>query len=267
VLIFLSGGNLFTGSISQVSKSFSPGIATESLALADSGFYPSPSTGFAPDVLERKIVKSTSIATEIDRGSFKESESKVLDIISNSDSILLNQNVNRYGKDKKSYFTGRYTIKVDTTKYDSVISQLKDIGEVTSFNEGQDDVTGRFEDLNIELEAEKEKLARFQQLFDEGADVEFKIQLTDRIFNQERRIKYLEDSLENIDIRVDYSTISLTLNEERSDYANIVFVKFSELVKSFVGSINLLFKFFFTIIPWVIAFFAIKFIWRLLRRR
>lgn len=242
-------------------------VATESLATAERGFYPTPSADFAPDVLERKIVKTTSIATEVDRGSFKDAENKVLSIVTSSESILLNQNANKIGKDKKSYFTGRYTIKVDTTKYDSVVSQLKGIGEVTSFNERQDDVTGRFEDINIELEAEKEKLARFQQLFDEAEVVEFKIQLTDRIFNQERRIKYLEDSLENIDLRVEYSTITLTLNEERSDYANIVFVKFSELVQRLVSSFNSLLKLLFYLVPWVIGFFIVKFIYGIIKRR
>ena len=73
------------------------------------------------------------------------------------------------------------------------------------------------------------------------------------IFDQERTIKYLEDSLKNIDKQVDYSTIYVTLNEKQSEYANIVFVKFSELVKRFVGSINSLLTLIFVVVPYAVA--------------
>jgi len=138
------------------------------------------------------------MSTEVERGTFKEAESKLLNIVSASDSILLNQNSNRRGRDKKTYHTGRYTLKIDTKKYDSVIAQIKDIGKVTSFTESQSDVTGRFQNINIELDSERARLSRYQRLFEETIDIEQKIKLTDRIFNQERTIRYMENSLKNL---------------------------------------------------------------------
>jgi len=206
------------------------------------------------------------MATDVERGTFKQAESKVKNIVTSSNSFLLNQNSNRYGKDKKSYYTGSYQIKVESSKYESVVAQLKDIGEVTSFRENTQDITGSYENTNIEIQVEKAKLTRYNQLFDETKDINQKIQLTDRIFSQERRIKYLEDSLSNIDQRVDYSTISLSLNEKRSEYVNVVFVKISELVKGFVNSLNSLLKFILYIIPWAAAFLIIMFIYKITRR-
>jgi len=263
----MSGSNLFSIS-SSIGRVSDASFGIEKMAVVSqsrTGIVPI-ADGFAPDILERRIVKTTSVMTEIERGTFKEAESKMLEIVKSSDSILLNQNVNKNGKDKKSFFVGRYNIKVDTAKYDSVVAQLKGIGEVTSFNENQQDVTGRFENLNVELEAENAKLSRYNQLYLETKDVEFKIQLTDRIFNQERRIKYLEDSLENIDKRVEYSTISITITEEKSKYVDVAIVKFSELIKSFVGSVNLLIKLFFMIIPWIIAIYIIRFLFKIIRK-
>lgn len=270
VFLFMFGGNLFGSTLGRtlsVSKVDSLGIVAESVAY-DQGYFPPPSSGdFAPEVEERKITKTTNIATEVERGKFKDAESKVLNIVKSSDSILLNQNSRKTGKGRKSYYTGSYSIKVDTTKYDSVVSQLKDIGEVTSFNENTQDITAVFENLNDRSATEKARLARFEKLLDESTRVEDKIQLTDRIFNMERTIKYLEDSLKNQGLRVEYSTISLTLNEERSDYVNVVFVKISELIKGFVGSLNLLLKFIFYIIPWAIAYYLIRFIIRFIKRK
>jgi hypothetical protein len=268
VLLFTLGGNLSynianigTSSLSRISA---PGMAMDA---AESGYYPPyPGSGnFAPEVEERKIVKTASLAAEVERGMFKDAESKLLDIVSSSGSILLNQN--SQGEDKKSYYTGHYTIKVDTTKYDSVVSKLKAIGKVTSFSESQSDVTGSYQDINIELEAEKQRLSRYQKLFDETKDIEQKIQLADRIFNQERTIKYLEDSLKNMDKRIDYSTVTITINEKSSEYTNIIFVKFSELIRGFVQNLNALLKFVFGLVPWIAALLIVYLLVRVVRKR
>ena len=101
----------------------------------------------------------------------------------------------------------------------------------------------------------------------EAEDVMDKVEINDKIFFQERRVKYLEDSLKRIDQRVDYSTISFTLNEKRSEYANIAFVKCSELIKSFVGSFNSLISLIFAVIPWLVAFLFVGFVWKRVRSK
>jgi len=61
---------------------------------------------------------------------------------------------------------------------------------------------------------------------------------------------------------VDYSTVTVSINEKKSDYANIVFVKFSELIEKFVRNLNSLLKFVVGIIPWAVALFIVMFVWR-----
>lgn len=276
------GGNLF-GSLLRVSNAnfgysegavagiaqyeAAPSSAVPSASYRSSYYSPIPTEDFASEVEDRKVTKSSDISTEVERGKFKEAESKVINIVSSSSSFLLNQNVNRYGKDKKSYYMGWFQIKVETSKYDSVVTQLKDIGEVTSFGESREDVTGTYKNLNIEIQSDKSRLQRYQQLFDSTNDIQQKITLTDRIFDQERKIKYLEESLLNIDKRVEYSTINLNINEKKSDYVDIIFVKFSELIKGFVGSVNLLLKFVFVIVPWAFAVFVILFLYKSIKKK
>jgi len=263
ILFMSSGGNVFrsfsSSFISTENKFADSGIATEMLAR---GIAPSFNVDFAPEVEERQITKTTNIASEIDRGEFKEAETKVLDVVKVSGSILLNQDISKRGKGKTGYSVGRFTIKVDTEKYDSIISQLKSIGKTTSFNENQRDITQQFDNLEIEIDSEKSRLQKFQQQLQQTNEAEFKIQLTDRIFNQERRIKYLEDSLKNAGNRVAYSTIYLTITEERSSFSNIVFIKFGDLWRSFVNSLNSMLKFLFYIVPWLVAFLILRFVYR-----
>lgn len=241
-----------------------PGMAYAEDA-AESSWYPGPMPGgnFAPDADERRITKSAHLSTEVERGGFQQAEAQAMSIIDSSDSYLLNQNAYKSGEGWKAYHRGSYTIKVDAEKYDSVLSQLKGIGEVTSFSESADDITGSYEDVGIELQTERARLERYKNLLEETQDAEYRIQLTDRIFDQERRIKYLQDRLDNLDKRVIYSTINLNILEERSGYADIVFITLSDLVRTLVSSVNSLLKFLFFLAPWAVAIYLGRLAWKL----
>jgi hypothetical protein len=270
VLLFVSGGGSDFGDAVMSKSTFgSFGGADYAIeSVADSrGYYPPSSPDFAPDVEERKITRSASITNEVERGTFLEAQSQLKAIVSASDSFILNEDVNKQGYDRNKYYRGYYTIKIDVSKYDSIISQLKEIGEVTSFNENTDDVTGQYQNLEINLETEKARLERYENIYAEAKEVEDKLNINDRIFNQERRIKYLEDAIANIDTRVDYSTVRVNLVEQRSDYASIVLITFAELVETLVDSFNSLLALIFVALPWAVAALIISVVWKFTRRK
>ena len=206
---------------------------------------------FAPDETDRKVVKTVSISTESKRGSFRDDEEKLKAIISSTDSYLLNENVNKYGTGWDSYLYGNYEIRVPANKYDFVVTQLKAIGEIRSFSENKLDITGSYTNLQIELEAETKRLDRYNGMLDEATLVADKITLADKIFDQERKIKYMEDQINNMDTTIDYSTVYFTMTEKQSSYSNIALVKFGELIRVLAGSFNSLLVFIFSIVPWL----------------
>ncbi|PIN78434.1 hypothetical protein COV16_05950 [Candidatus Woesearchaeota archaeon CG10_big_fil_rev_8_21_14_0_10_34_8] len=267
LVVFSPGLSLIQNSAGSLYKTNVAYMADyEEMAYArDSSYY--GSDDFAPEVETRIITKTARLSTEVERGTFQDTASLVKSIVDSSDAYLLNEDVNDYGTDRKSYYSASYQIKVDSKKYDSVIAQLKELGELVSFNENTDDITGEYTDLEIEIETEKAKLARYQEMYDEAKEVSDKIDLSDRIFYQERRIKYMEDSLENMDQRVTYSTIYFSMSEKRSEYADVMFVKLSELVDSLVNSLNSLITLIFVVLPWVVTLLIIWFVVRLFRKK
>ncbi|HLD00114.1 MAG TPA: DUF4349 domain-containing protein [Candidatus Nanoarchaeia archaeon] len=236
-------------------QTYSTGALGDSYATEESAYakgIPSPGydSGFAPESADRKITTALSLASEIKRGEFKAAEDKLKSIISSTKSFLLNENVNRYGEGLSGYYYGTYQLKVETAEYSAVVSQFKELGEVTSFNENKQDITESYTNLQIELTVEKERLARYKSMYAEAQDINDKINLNDRIFEQERTIKYLEDSLRNVDERVDYSAVYLTLVEKQSVYLNIGVVKLSQLIRSLVNSFNTLLTMLFVALPY-----------------
>ena len=268
-IIFLNlGGTANLVSMSSLGRSAGfEKIGAQETYYSGSGII-SPQYGdFAPDITQRKITKSASLAAEVETGAFKDAESRLKSIVASTNSYLLNENVNKYDSGSKSYYSGSYQIKVDSRKYNDIITQLKNIGEVKSFNENSEDITASYKNLNIELAAEKERLQRFNKMYDEATLVADKIQLSDKIFDQERTIKYLEDSLKNVNQQVDYSTIYFALSEKQPKYANIKFITFSELVQKLVDSINGLFSLVFVIAPYAVAAIILWIAVRLFRKK
>jgi hypothetical protein len=267
------------GVVSPIASSFSKsmnGVGYQSYSAAfdgersmggSTGYYPTSDDSFAPGVTERKITKTANLATEVHKGEFNGANEKVKNIVSMSNSYLLNENVykNSYDDGRREYYTGQYTIKVDTKKYMQVLTELKAIGTVKTFSENAEDITGTYMDLENEIAAEKAKLDRYNNLYATTQSTQEKIDLVDRIFNQERTIKYLEDALLNQDARIDYSTVYVTITEKQSDYANIAIVKFSSLARSLVGSFNSLLYLIFLVLPYAAAGGIVWFIIWLIR--
>lgn len=231
---------------------------------------PSPiyDSGFAPETEDRKITKTASLNIGVKQGTFQDAESKLKSIVKTADAFLLNENVQKYSNygDDRQYYSGNYNIKVEEGKYDALISQLKEIDEMTLFGENAEDITKQFVDLESELAAEKERLLRYQQMLKEATTVEDKIMLSDRIFDQERIITFLEKQLKTSGEQASYSTVYVVITEKQSEYANAVLVKFSELITTFVTNMNSLLKLLFGLIPYAVAAVLAWLGWKRIRR-
>jgi len=266
VLVVASGGGGTLNALSSASRNYYGAVDTAMAPNAQyakmsvgAGIAPVPvnSENFAPDVTQRMIVKTGSLGVQVDRGTFTAAEQRMKGIVAGSAGLILDQNVYTSSPDNTDAHasrSGSYTIKVSSDKYDTTIAQLKSIGTVQTFNENANDVTGQYQDLNIELKAEEDRLVKYQALYsDDKTLLADRITLTDTIFNQERQIEYLKQAIANTNQRVDYSTISLQISEKQSDFVNVMLVKWSELVRTFVDSVNSVFTFAAMLLPWIIA--------------
>ena len=221
---------------------------------------------FAPGVIDRKITKSASLSNEVKRGEFEEAQSQAKSIIKSTDSYLISENIYVYDPTHETH-TGSYQIQVETTKYDAVLNQLKSIGKVASFSENAEDVTGSYQNLEVELETEKARLARYKEMQNAATTTSEKIELTDRIFDLERTIKYLEEALQNTDLRIEYTSIYFQITEKPSSYVDVIFITFADLIRNMVNSFNNLLKMIFAAIPYLIALIVVWLGVKVVRRK
>jgi len=83
--------------------------------------------------------------------------------------------------------------------------------------------------------------------------IDEKLRLEMAIYDQERKIKYLEDSLERLDQNTLYSSLSVTINEEASKLGGIEFLGLRDLVVTFTTSLQWLLYFLAAVLPWAVA--------------
>jgi len=229
--------------------------------------YPTSNQDFAPDIEERQLIKTSSLSVETKRGEFDRVQSGVNNIVKASGAFVLSENFQVLGKGSQAYKTNNYQIKIETSKYDSVVAQLRELGGIVSFSETATDITGAIANKQVEIAAEKERLRRYEALVGSSGNLNDKITLTDRIFEQDRRIKYLEAALQGSQQQVAYSTISLKLQEKAPALYGVALVGIGELFKTLVGSLNALLYFLFGVLPWAVAAGIIYGIIMLIRKR
>lgn len=280
-LVLLYGLISFLPAMSSLSEDYSPSDTAEFLRgggsasfeepLYDSGYEsesPAPMMAIGnegtgkfqaeqPAAAERKITKAASIETEVETGKFKETESKVRADVSSLGGFILNENVQLHKNKDAAYYTGVYTIKVERGKYVSLVAKLKEIPELQSFSESADDITEQYTDLEVELKVEKERLARYKALYAEINNTEDKIDMIDRLFNQERTIGYIEKSLKEAGKTLDYYTAYFYLSEKEPNFFDVEFVGASKLAANILNSTSSLLELASSLLPFLIVGFGI----------
>lgn len=270
VLVFLSGGFANYGSYSSsAEKSYSRGATGGEYEYAPAPMESAPGAASTEGISEeeRKVITTANINTEVEQGEFLQAEQKLKSIITTTNSLLLQENVKRLGEDNKAYYDGNYVIKVESSKLDAVAAQLKKIGKVDSFIQTREDITESYKNLEIEIDTEKQRLARYQKILEEAVIIDDKITLSDKIFEQERTIKYLEDLLKNADKQVVYGTIYMEIREKEPAYADLKWVKGSELAVGLVNNVAGVISLVVALLPYAVVIILIWLAIRWVRRR
>ncbi len=252
ILVLIGGLNFFKVDTLSYSK-----LAADMTEESFRGIVPSYDGFFAPEIQQREITKTSYLTTEIKRGTFYEKDSEVKSLVEERKGLITNENRNKIDNNKRSYLLSSYTIKIPVENYDNLLVELKKLGEIQSFTENKEDITEQKSDVQNQLTAERTRLANYQKILSEATTAEEKLQVTDRIFNQERIIKYLEDALKSTTEKVSYSTVYLTLNEKKSDFASTALITLSSIIGSFISSVNALIKFFVIVLPWTVIIYIV----------
>ncbi len=112
-----------------------------------------------------------------------------------------------------SYRSASYTIRIPAENLDSFLAQAGEIAAVTYVDKRVEDVSEYYYDTQSRLDSAETKLARLQELLNEAEDMADIIELESAISDAQWEIDNYAGTLKNYDSQVQYSTVSISLQE------------------------------------------------------
>lgn len=107
------------------------------------------------------------------------------------------------------------TVRVPKSNVSAFMEDVENRGDwkLQSKNRNIDDVTDRYNELEVELRNKKQELNRLEQLINQTNSTESLIKIQERMGELRSRIQYLSQELEDIDNQVDYTRIRISFEE------------------------------------------------------
>lgn len=272
-LVFIIGGTLLTrddlapasgASMNQKSAVYSTRTASyDDYAVEESAEYEygaangvmltmarGADTAAAPVMAEKKIIRTASmtIATQ----TFEDSLNALKSACEGQNGWIesSSENVNNATGLRTAYLT----LRIPQSALDAYIAGTEGLGRITSRSESAQDVTESYQDTAARLETQKALMARLQALITESADLSDLLELESQIADTQYQIDRLQSSLNSTDRQVSYSTVNITLKEEKTVELTDTTVSLGDRIKSaIVTGINALESFLADMLVFLVA--------------
>lgn len=136
---------------------------------------------------------------------------------------------------------GSIVVKIPSDKGNEFVNKINDDYNVSSYATEVSDVTEQYVNVEKEIQNLQRKIALYEELAEQTSikDIETRIHIIDRIFALERQIEYLQEQNQDIDKKVEYRDVVITLSApekiqgERNYWHNTVQMIVSTLQGSF----------------------------------
>ena len=181
------------------------------------------------------------------------------------------ENVNTYTGLRTAYLT----MRVPQDSLDAYLDGTEGLGRITSKSESAQDVTASYQDTRTRLDTQLALMERLQALITESGDLSDLLALESQIADTQYQIDSLQSSLNRTDRQVSYSTVDVTLREEKVAELTDTRVSFGERIASavtvgfeaFVEFLQDMVVFLIAALPFIAIVIVAAIVIRIVRRR
>ncbi len=128
--------------------------------------------------------------------------------------------------------TANLTLRIPQTALDGYLAGADGLGRITARSEYTEDVTASYQDTQARLDTQLALMERLQALITESGDLSDLLALESQIADTQYQIDALQSSLNRTDRQVTYSTVNVTLKEEKTAELTDTTVSFGERLTS-----------------------------------
>lgn len=200
---------------SNESSSLNDALVSAAGAAGDYSFEGEVSFYEETDFSEKMIYTASA---EIETIDFDSSVNAVYDMLDNYGAFLESSYVtgNSYRTQFYGYQSYRYAefvIRVPASGYNNLTQNLGVLGNVLNLNQSAENITEQYYDAQSRLDTYSVEEDRLLAMLEKADNVSDMIELESRISDVRYQIEALESKLRNWQNQVDYSTVTIYLNE------------------------------------------------------
>ncbi len=183
----------------------------------------------------------------------------------------VSENVNSYSGLRTAYLT----LRIPQSELDAYLAGTENLGRVTSRSESAQDVTASYQDTRTRLNTQLALMERLQALITESGDLSDLLALESQIADTQYQIDTLQSALNSTDRQVSYSTVSVTLREEKNVELTDASVSFWDRIvsairvglESFIGFLGDMVVFLVAALPYIAIVMIAVIIIKLIKKR
>ncbi len=169
-----------------------------------------PTAGPVGDDIEQRVIKNGSLSLIVE--SIPETLTSISATAEQHKGFTQNANA---GERQDGVKYGSAIIRVPTENFNAAMADLKALAiHVREESVSADDVTEQYTDLQARLSAAKEEERAYLRLLDRAGSVADLLQVQRELSNVRARIESLQGQIQYLENQTDYSTISVSLEEE-----------------------------------------------------
>lgn len=162
--------------------------------------------------LVRKLIKKAEINLEVK--NCEETSQKIVDLVNNFSGIIIDSKIQKYSNQAKS---GCTILKVPPKDFDTVLSKIKELGEVELERVTGEDVTEEYIDLEARLKSAEVVRDRLLKILEERArEVKDILEVERELARIGETIEQIKGRMKYLDRQVDLATITVNYYEPKA---------------------------------------------------
>ncbi|MBR3356656.1 MAG: DUF4349 domain-containing protein [Solobacterium sp.] len=136
------------------------------------------------------------------------------------------------------------TVRIPAKDFQTFLESMDSVGRVVSRNTSADNITRQYNDTTIQIEALQKQETRLLEMMDKAETIEDMILVEKRLTEVQTDLNLLMTRKENMDTDVEYSTVTLTIDEVKEytevheDFGGRLVQGFTDGWKSFLNVIE-----------------------------
>jgi hypothetical protein len=151
---------------------------------------------------------------------------------------------------------GYVTVRVPSTGYDSILTQIKEMGLVTMESSNANDITKIYRDTASEIENLKVTEARLREIMLKAVEIEDILAIENEMTRIRGSINAYEKQIQEWEALVDMATITVSLNEVKNLKPVVEPLDdslFGKAKEGFINSINAITRAIENLVIWIVA--------------